>query len=298
MANSATTGTSEVCELGAIAYRLGEVVGSRVDADVAVLWDYEALWAMGGPCMPSSAIDYVTAGHTIHRLLRDRGVTCDVVHPSADLSRYRVLVVPTLYLVSEENAASIAAAAAAGAHALVTYFSGISDENDHVRLGGYPGAFRDLLGVRVEEFFPLRPEETLPLSGDGSASQWSEDARVVDAQVVTTYAGGPLAGRPAVTRRAVGTGVAWYLGTLPDDHALGALLDTLLQESGVEPVAGAPLGVEVVRRRSATGSWLFVLNHTDEECQITASGYDLVSAADVGPVLRLASRTAAVVREG
>ena len=160
----------EVCELGAIAYRLGEVVGSRVDADVAVLWDYEALWAMGGPCMPSSAIDYVTAGHTIHRLLRDRGVTCDVVHPSADLSRYRVLVVPTLYLVSEENAASIAAAAAAGAHALVTYFSGISDENDHVRLGGYPGAFRDLLGVRVEEFFPLRPEETLPLSGDGSAS--------------------------------------------------------------------------------------------------------------------------------
>ena len=43
----------------------------------------------------------------------------------------------------------------AGAHVLVTYLSGIVDEHDHVRLGGYPGAFRELLGARVEEFRPL-----------------------------------------------------------------------------------------------------------------------------------------------
>ena len=288
----------EVCELGAIADRLGEILGSRVDADVAVLWDYEALWAMSGPCMPSSAIDYATAGHTIHRLLRDRGVTCDVVHPSADLSRYRVVVVPTLYLVSDEDAASIAAATAAGAHVVVTYFSGISDANDHVRLGGYPGAFRDLLGVRVEEFFPLREQESVALSDGGTGSQWSEDARATDAQVVTTYANGPLAGRPAVTRRDVDAGVAWYLGTLPDDASLGSLLDTVLRESGVESVVRTSPGVEVVRRRSDSGSWLFVLNHTDDACQVTASGHDLVSSTDVGPTLHLSPRTAAVVREG
>ena len=288
----------EVCELGAISQRLGEVVGSRVEADVAVLWDYEALWAMSGPCMPSSVIDYVTAGHTVHRLLRDRGITCDVVHPSADLSRYKVVVVPTLYLVSDEDAASVASAAEAGAHVLVTYFSGISDPDDHVRLGGYPGAFRDLLGVRVEEFFPLRREETVALSDGGHGSQWSEDARVVDAQVVMTYAAGPLGGRPAVTRRPVGDGVAWYLGTLPDDGTLGSLLEGVLREAGVEAVTEAPVGVEVVRRRSDAGSWLFVLNHTDDACEVTASGHDLVSATDVGPTLRLPARTAAVVREG
>ena len=287
----------EVCELGAISARLGEVVGSRVEADVAVLWDYEALWAMSGPCMPSSALDYVTAGHTVHRLLRERGVTCDVVHPSTDLSRYRVVVVPTLYLVSDEDATRVADATAAGAHVLVTYFSGISDPDDHVRLGGYPGAFRDLLGVRVEEFFPLRPGETVELTGGGRGGQWSEHARVVDAQVVTSYAGGPLGGRPAVTRRPVGEGTAWYLGTLPDDATLGALLDDVLRESGVTPAAETPPGVEVVRRSSASGSWLFVLNHTDEDCEVTASGHDLVAASDVGPTVRLAARTAAVVRE-
>ena len=287
----------EVCELGAIAARLGELRGSRVDADVAILWDYEALWAVAGPCLPSGMLDYVTAAHTLHRVLRDHGVTCDVVHPQADLSAYRVVVVPTLYLVADESAAAVRAAAEAGAQVVVTYFSGISDVDDHVRLGGYPGAFRDLLGVRVEEFFPLRPGETVDLSGGGSGSQWSEDARVTDADVLQTYAAGPLAGRPAVTRRRVGAGTAWYLGTLPDDGTLAALLDDITTAAGVAPVVEVPAGVEVVRRRSGDHSWLFVLNHTSEPCDVATTGHDLVADRAVGPTLRVDSGRTAVVRE-
>ncbi|WP_030526508.1 beta-galactosidase [Phycicoccus jejuensis] len=287
----------EVCELGAVAGRLGELVGSRVVADVAVLWDYEAQWAVSGPCMPSAALDYPQAAHTVHRLLRDAGVTCDVVHPDTDLSGYRVVVVPTLYLVSDPAAERIAAAAAAGAHVVVTYFSGISDPDDHVRLGGYPGAFRDLLGVRVEELFPLRVGESVALAGGGSGSVWSEDARVRDAEVLDSYADGPLAGRAAVTRRTVGEGAAWYLGTLPDDATLAALLARVTDEAGVAPVADVPAGVEVTRRRSASGSWLFVLNHTDAGCEVAVTGHDLVAGADVGPVTTVAARSAAIVRE-
>ena len=288
----------EVCELGAVAARLGELRGSRVEADVAILWDYESLWAVSGPCMPSGALDYVTAGHAVHRVLRDSGVTCDVVHPQADLSSYRVIVVPTLYLVSDASAAAVRAAADAGAHVVVTYFSGISDPDDHVRLGGYPGAFRDLLGVRVEEFFPLRVGETVALSGGGTGSEWSEDARVTGAEVLQTYAGGPLEGRPAVTRRRVGDGTAWYLGTLPDDQALAALLAEVVTTAGVQRVAEAPPGVEVVRRRSGDRSWLFVLNHTGDECELATTGHDLVGDRPVGPSVRLAAGGTAVVREG
>ncbi len=288
----------EVCELGALAERLGELRGSRVEAEVAILWDYESLWAVSGPCMPSSAIDYVTAGHTVHRILRDAGITCDVVHPESDLSSYRVVVVPTLYLVSDASAAAVHAAAEAGAHVVVTYFSGISDPDDHVRLGGYPGAFRELLGVRVEEFFPLRPGDTVALSGGGTGSQWSEDARVAGAEVLQTYASGPLAGRPAVTRRSVGNGSAWYLGTLPDDEALAGLLAEVTATAGVARVAEAPRGVEVVRRRSGDRSWLFLLNHTGEECEVATAGHDLVADRPVGPRLRVAGGGTAVVREG
>ena len=86
-----------------------------------------------------------------------------------------MVVVPTLYLVTDENAARVADAADAGAQVLVTFFSGIADEHDHVRLGGYPGAFRDLLGVRVEELFPLASDESATLENGGAATLWSED---------------------------------------------------------------------------------------------------------------------------
>ncbi len=286
----------EVADLGAVAGRLGELVGSRVEADVAILWDYQARWAASGPAMPSSRLEYPTVAHAVHRLLRDRGVTADVVHPSADLTAYRVVVVPTLYLVTDDHAAAVAAAAEAGSQVLVTFFSGISDEDDHIRLGGYPGAFRDLLGVRVEEFFPLMPGESVGL-GAGRGRLWSEDMTVVDAEVLDRYADGPLAGRPALTRRDIGTGTAWYLSTLPDDDTLGALLERVLEAGGVTPTARVPVGVEAVRRRSDSGSWLFLINDTPDEQRVATSGHDLVSDAAVGPEVLLPPGGVAVVRE-
>jgi beta-galactosidase len=200
--------------------------------------------------------------------------------------------------VTDEHAAAVAAAAEAGAQVVVTYFSGISDEHDHVRLGGYPGAFRDLLGVRVEEFFPLGPDETVPLA-DGTGTWWSEDVTALPGtEVVSTYAVGPLAGRPAVTRRDVGDGAAWYLSTLPGDDRLGALLDGVLSAAGVEPtVTALPRGVEATRRSDGDGSWLFLLNHTDAEQTVRATGHDLVSDEVVDGSVRLVPGGAAVIRE-
>jgi beta-galactosidase len=285
----------EVCELGAIAARLGEVRGSRVEADVAILWDYQAGWAASGPAMPSGDLEYALVGQSIHRLLRGRGITADVVHPSADLTAYRVVVVPTLYLVRDEHAAAIAAAAESGAQVLVTFFSGISDEHDHVRLGGYPGAFRDLLGVRVEEFFPLLPGETVALS-EGTGRLWSEDVTPTTAEVLGVYAEGPLAGRPAVTRARAGGGSAWYLSTLPDDQSLDAVLGRIVTAAGVSPAAEVAPGVEAVRRRGEHGSWLFLANDTAQEQTVEVAGHDLVSDRPVGSVV-LEPGGVAVVRE-
>jgi beta-galactosidase len=286
----------EVAELGALAARLGEVVGSTVDSEVAILWDYQSNWAITGPAMPSNAFHPSEVARTFHRLLRDRGVAADVVHPGADLAAYRVVVVPTLYSVTNAHAAPIAAAATGGAQVVVTFFSGISDEHDHVRLDGYPGAFRDLLKVRAEEFFPLRPGETVELT-EGHGSLWSEDLTATGAEVVTSYAAGPLTGKAAVTRAEAGQGAAWYLATLPDDATLGALLDRLVEDAGVRPVVEVPRGVDAVRRSSDVGSWLFLVNHTGEEQRVPTSGHDLVSEARVGPEVVIPAGGVAVVRE-
>ncbi|MEP6799251.1 MAG: beta-galactosidase trimerization domain-containing protein, partial [Lapillicoccus sp.] len=287
----------EVCELGAIAERLGEVRGSTVEARVALLWDYEAAWAANGPAMPSQLLDYALTAQLVHRSLRRQGVTADIVHPGADLAAYDLVVVPTLYLVSDEHAEAVSRAAEAGAHVLVTMFSGISDADDHVRPGGYPGAFRDLLGVRVEEFFPLLDGETVELETGGQGRIWSEDMTAVGSTVLDRYASGPLAGRPAVTRRSVGSGSATYLSTLPDDATLDTLVAELVDLAGVRPAAVVPPGVEAVRRRGAKGSWLFLANDSAETQAVATTGHDLVSDAAIDGTLHLAPGGVAVVRE-
>ncbi|MFJ6950557.1 beta-galactosidase [Micromonospora aurantiaca (nom. illeg.)] len=287
----------EVCRLGADLRALAEVRGSRVDADVAILFDYEAWWGAELDSHPSVDVTYTDRLSALHAALWRAGVTADVVHPSADLSRYRLVVVPTLYLVRDADADALRRFVEAGGTAVVTYFSGIVDEHDHIRLGGYPGAFRDLLGVRVEEFFPLREGETVRLDDGARADVWTEWLHAEGAEVLAAYTDGPLPGVPALTRHTVGAGAAWYVGTRLDDEATDRLVARLLAETGVRPPVSAPAGVEVVRRRSADRSWLFVVNHRTEPARLAVSGAELLGGARCDGELEVPAGEVAVVRE-
>ncbi|WP_125612367.1 beta-galactosidase [Specibacter cremeus] len=267
----------EVCELGAALRRLAEVQGSLVESRVAIVFDYEAWWAAELDSHPSADVRYLDMLRDFHGSLFRRGVTADVLHPAADLSGYDLVLVCTLYAVDDGAAANIAAAARRGATLLVSYFSGIVDKHDHVRLGGYPGAFRDLLGVSVEEFHPLPAGGTVALDDGSTGSVWSEQVRLAGAEAPASFTSYPLAGVPALTRHAAGAGTAWYLATRPDAAALDRLVDRLLAESGVAPAAAAAPGVELVRRRHPDGrSYLFALNHGRSEATVDASGRELL----------------------
>ena len=270
-----------------------------------MLFDWQALWACDQANHPTGEVRYVDQPLACHRALRSLGVTADVVRPGADLSAYDLVVVPTLYLVDDAAAASLAAFVAAGGHAVVTYFSGIVDRDSHVRLGGYPGAFRELLGVRTEEFFPLAPGTQQSLRvvdgsvGDGwTGSTWSELTHLDGASAVAVWADGPLAGLPAVTRHEVGAGVAWYVGTALDPDGLAALLGRVCTQAGVEPAAEAAVGVEIVRRSGDNGSFLFAINHGPDAARVVADGLDLVSGDPVDGALVLPGGRCAVIREG
>lgn len=286
----------EVVRLGEILGRLGPVLGSSVDARVAILFDYHAQWAVAGPAMPST-LDYPHSAHRLHDALRRLHVSADVVHPSAPLDGYDLVIVPTLYLVSDENARRVAQVAERGAHVLVTYSSGLVDEDDHVRLGGYPGAFAELLGIRTEELNPLLPGTDVGLDDGSRARIWSEDLTLTDAEAVLRYTDGPLAGQPAVTRRDAGDGVAWYLTTELADETLRTLVARVVEEAGVEPVDDAPAEVELVRRRRGEQSFLFVINPTEQEVEVAANGHDLVRDEPVRSVVRVPARDVAVIAE-
>ncbi len=294
----------EVTQLGEVCARLGDLVGSTVVADVALLWDYTSAWACGLDAHPSVLVDAGTVAHELHASLREQGVTVDVVPAHTDLSSYSVIVVPTLYLCDSATASAVTAAAESGAQVLITYFSGIVDEQDHVRLGGYPGAFRELLGVRVQEFHPLPLGTSVALDDGCTGTLWTEAmdvVDVVDTEVVARYADGSLSGGPALTRRRVGSGAAWYSTTRLDRSGTAALVRRLCDASEVVAPVPNDDAVEVVRRRrvddDGAHTWMFLINHGRENAAVDLSGHDLVADRRVDGRWTLGAGDVAVVRE-
>lgn len=287
----------EVLELGQTLRAISEVAGSTVRNDVALVHSYEAWWAADGENRPSAHVDHLDQVLDAYRALRGAGLGVDVVPPGAPLDGYRLVVVPHLYLVRDEEAAVVERFVAGGGHAVVGFFSGIVDEDDRVRLGGYPGAFRDLLGVVVEEFHPLLPGRTVRLDDGATASLWTEDLRTTTAEAVVRHVDGPLPGTPAVTRNAYGAGVAWYVATALEAKRATALVAQVASDAGAVPLPGAGEGVEVVRRTDGDRTWLFVVNHRADDLEIPVAGHELTRGEAV-EVLRVPAGAVRVLREG
>jgi beta-galactosidase len=255
---------TETSDLGAELAALSPVLGSTVDAPVALVADWSNGWAMQGTALPVSDLSFEDTNFAHYRPLWNANVAVDVVPPDADLSDYRLVVVPNLYAVSTDVAARLVEYVRAGGHLVMSYFSGIVDANERVHLGGYPGPFRELLGLTVEEFWPLPAGGTIGLGSGATGTLWSEWITLEGAEVLDTFAGGDLDGRPAITRHAFGSGVVTYLGTRLEDPA--TIMARALADAGVEPVV-APAGVEVVHR----GQWQFFLNHNETEVTVPVS---------------------------
>ncbi|NUP73724.1 MAG: beta-galactosidase, partial [Sinomonas sp.] len=253
----------EVVQLGAALAAVSEVAGSRVVADAALVFDTDARWAAELDSHPSVEAKPVRELREWHDALYGAGITTDVRQSTDDLSAYRLVIAPMLYLVTEHGAENLRRYVEGGGTLVLTYFSGIVDEHDRIIMdplegGGYPGAFRELLGIEIEEFFPLRAEEAVALT-IGAGARWSELGRTTTAEVVSRYEAGPTAGSPAVTRNAVGAGHAYYVGTSADPKALADLLPRVLADAGFDTAARVSdqPDLEVVARASAEGSWVF-----------------------------------------
>lgn len=287
----------DVCTLGRYLRRLAPVMGSRTPrARVGILFDDEAGWAMTKGVKPNNHLAYGRIVRDWHHAFWRLNESIEVLAPWADLTGYEVLVIPALFLTDDDTAARVRTYAEAGGTVVVSFLSGIVDEHDQVRTGGFPGAFRELLGAWCEEFRPLQEAETFTLDNGWSGTEWAELLRVRDAEVIARYTGGDLSGRPAITSRAVGAGGrAVYVSAGLDHDALFALARSLVPHTAP---ADVPAGLEVLVRHNDEETFTFFVNHADDEATVTARGQEMLTGEPVGGELRVPAREVRVVRSG
>ncbi|MEU9360375.1 beta-galactosidase [Streptomyces sp. NPDC048301] len=260
----------EVKRIGAELSLIGaQVTGAGVPAEVAVLHDWDAWWSSTQDGRPSSLVSYTELLQAWHGALWDGGISADFARPDADLSAYRMVLVPQLQLLKDAAVDNLVSYVRGGGTLVCGFFTGVVDEDDRVRAGGMDSRLRELFGIRtVHEWWPLDTGATVECDGF-SGTLWSEEIEADEqAETVAAYTGGELDGLPAVLRK----GTAWYVSTLPAAEALRALLGRVAAGAGVRPVLeDLPSGVEAVRR----GGLLFLLNHGPSKATVALPGSHL-----------------------
>lgn len=282
----------DVCELGADLNKLSDegILGSRLaKSRVAVVFDYESEWATEHTATPTQHVHHVDEPLAWFRALADQGVTADVVPVRGAWDGYEMVVLPSVYLLSEETTRRLRDYVVGGGRLVVTYYTGISDEKDHVWLGGYPGSIRDVVGVRVEEFMPMGDDFTgvpdrLELSNGAVAHDIADVIGSVDesATVLATFKDNPWTGMdgvPAIVANTFGEGRSVYVGARLGREGLALSLPEILESLGMAEAGGSDGRVLHVEREGADGSrFVFSFNRTHETVRVPVEGEVVVSS--------------------
>jgi beta-galactosidase len=287
----------EIEGLGADLARLGPLIGTTVTAEAAIVFDWECWWSHRTDVQPGP-VDYpaIVADH--HRALWERSITADFVQPLAALDRYRLVIAPALFRMSDEVEAWLTRFVESGGTLLLTHQSGIVDGDDRVRTGGYLAGLP--LGMWVEEFDVQPKGRTLDVRTNDrkqfAGLEWRDVIRPTGAEVLAESPTPHFPG-PVVTRHRFGSGHAWYLGTRFDAEGLAWLTDKLLSAAGLKPPFPVPPGVELVIRTDGTNRFHVLINHGDAETKLSlpAPMRDLLTDTTTTKTIRLAPQDVAVL---
>ena len=263
-------------------------------ARIAVVYDYASEWATEHTATPTQQVRHWTEPLDWFTALADQGLTADVVPLAGDWDRYEMVVLPSVYLLGENDARRVRDYVAAGGKLFATYYTGISDERDHVWLGGYPGAIRDVVGVRSEEFAPMGDDDGvldhLDLSNGTVAhdiadviTSTADSARILATYQADSWTG--MNGVPAITVNTYGEGRAAYVGCRLGADGLAASLPAMFEAMDVSVPAWQGSGdiLRVVREGRGDGEheaprFTFQFNRTHHPVAADIEGRTIVAS--------------------
>ena len=273
----------EISQLGAELDKIGSLtLGARTDSKAAIVFDWDNWWATDYSAGPSVNLHYCDEILNYYKAFNNLNIPVDLVSVEDDLSDYRIVIAPVLYMVKPGYDEKLRRFVQNGGTFVTTFFSGYVDDHDLVTIGGYPGKLRDILGIWVEE------EDALPEDAHNSftykgttypASLLCDLLYTEGAEALASYETDFYAGMPALTRNTYGKGTAYYIATRSNADFYRTLIDEICSAADIHPIIDTPDCIEVTRRSNNNGTFLFFLNHDTEEHAITlnCSGRDILT---------------------
>ena len=293
---------AEVTRIGSELKRIGpQLVDLKITNQVAILWSVDSLNAISFMPFTSSgaqwstappAADYGTLVSQLHHALYRLNVGTDFVFPEdPDFSRYKVLIVPALYIADDALLQKISDYVKNGGHVLMTFKSGFANENSAVRWVRAPGPLRQAAGFSYQEFSNL--EHPLALKGDpfeaGAQNQVSYWAEFLMPEHATTLAwyDHPFFGKwPAITRNQYGAGTLTYEGTYLSDELQRRVVLDVLQHAGLTgPDQTLPSSIHVKHGVNRFGKRIhYYLNYSSSAQRFVYSYADGVDLPTSQPI--------------
>lgn len=252
------------------------LAGTQVQAEVAILISQASDWALNQPMRPNKFFSQREHVQLYYSALHDRNILVDFARPTDDLSKYKLVIAPSLHMIAGGEADILRLYVHNGGTLVGTFNTGLVDEN-HIAATDPPYEMSDMFGLKVVEFDPLPPGEenhitikgSIPTTGLHSARLWCDLIEPTDeCQILGTYAQDFYAGRPAITMNQFGEGRAIYVGTMSSLPFYHDLVTWLRQLCGLSPLLRVPDQIEVSMRTRGDYRIYFLLNHHSQQVHV------------------------------
>ncbi|MFQ9094045.1 MAG: beta-galactosidase [Ruminococcus sp.] len=266
----------EVTDIGTVLEQLSDrVYGSGTPAETAILFDTENKWALDKCQGPRNiGLDYFGNIRRNYSYFWKNGINVDIIDSTFDLSGYKLVIAPMLYLFRDGIQEKLRRFVRDGGTLVTTCFTGVVNDTDLSFLGEATGdKLSDVLGLWVEEVDSLYDCESNRTTWNGksySLKELCEICHPTTCETLAVYETDFYAGKPVLTKNQFGKGVAYHVSASADTdffHALYAKLAAACDLTYAIRTA-VPDGISLTWRQSDTEKLIFVQNFGDSAAAV------------------------------
>lgn len=256
---------NEFADLCKEAEKLSEVRNTQIKSDVAILYSPEDEYAF--KIQPqTNGMYYMEQPMKLHSAFTKYGLNVDVIRQCEDISGYKIVVAPEMYVTDEKVVKQLYDFTEKGGTVILTNRSGVKNEYNNCIMEQLPTVYRKLVGAYVEEYNPIGYDAAKVKLADGDVyecRQWCDVLNVETAETVAVYDSEYYKGRAAITRNNYGNGTAYYIGTVCEKGLYNKLVKDILTDTGIEFIDGIPDNVEITTRTDKNVIARFIFNNTN-----------------------------------